>query len=442
MSSKYKKTIIFIIFAAVYASFLICSSYKTNYTYQKIDQKEISESVSELDKLYIEGDISGMTKALGEREIKVKYEGKNKIFEKYATIKVQGSSSVAYEKKNYTIKFYENDNYNAKFKVDLGWGEESKYVIKANWIDKTHSRNIVTARIAAQVQSKYNLLSNAPNNGLIDGYPIEVYLNGEFYGLYTMNIPKDEWLYDMDDKNENHIVMVAEELTNMTTFKENATYDYWSCEVGTANQETLAKFNRFTNFIMNSTDEEFKNNIDDYLNVDATINYYVILQTFYISDNIGKNLVLITYDGKIWYPTLYDLDASFGTQFNGRKEFEYDQLIDMDISILFKRLRENFSNEIADRYFELRSDILTEQNIYNQIDSFYNLIPKTTFIKEQHKWGEDIPGYDIEQMKTYISNRLPVIDQYMKELYTKEPICIDNGTTYCKLFNQTISKQT
>ena len=130
---------------------------------------------------------------------KVKYESDSIKLDKYATLKIQGSSSIVYDKKNYTIKFYNDENCLDKFKVDFGWGRESKYVLKANWLDKTHSRNIVTARLAAQVQKKYTVLTNTPNNGLIDGFPVEVYLNNEFYGLYTLNIPKDEWLYGMDD---------------------------------------------------------------------------------------------------------------------------------------------------------------------------------------------------------------------------------------------------
>ena len=80
-----------------------------------------------------------MTKLEGTRNFKVKYKSNYNNFEKYATLKVQGSSSVAYEKKNYTIKFYTDKNCTEKFKTDLGWGREYKYVIKANWIDKTHS---------------------------------------------------------------------------------------------------------------------------------------------------------------------------------------------------------------------------------------------------------------------------------------------------------------
>ena len=41
-------------------------------------------------------------------------------------------------------------------------------------------------------------------NDLVDGFFVEVYINGNYQGLYTMNIPKAEWMFDMDKNNPNH----------------------------------------------------------------------------------------------------------------------------------------------------------------------------------------------------------------------------------------------
>ncbi len=125
------------------------------------------------------------------RKILLKYESDSINFETYASIKIQGTSSVFYDKKNYNITLYNDEELNEKNKIDVGWGKQNKYCLKANWIDKTHARNIITAQLASEIQSKYNLFENTPNNGVIDGFPIEVYINGEFLGIYTWNIPKD-----------------------------------------------------------------------------------------------------------------------------------------------------------------------------------------------------------------------------------------------------------
>ena len=84
---------------------------------------------ADIPKVYIEGDISNMATKKDERNVLLKYKSNELNFEKNTKIKVQGSSSLAYEKKNYTINFYENDSFEKKSKIDMkkGWGEQSKY---------------------------------------------------------------------------------------------------------------------------------------------------------------------------------------------------------------------------------------------------------------------------------------------------------------------------
>ena len=428
-----------ILISIVYSSFLMYTSFSTGKEIDKIDHPELIDKNLTLPRLYFEGDISGMSKDGVEIGIKVKYIDEKNVFEKYATIKVQGSFSSKFEKKNYTIKFFNDKNYLDKFKVDLRWGKEHKYVLKANWIDRTHSRNIVTAKLAAKVQNKFNILTETPNNGLIDGYPIEVYLNDEFYGLYTMNIPKDEWLFNMDDKNENHIVMSGYYWHDETLFRKEATYTNWKVEVGTQNQKTLDKLNRLIKFVRTSTDQEFKENIHKYIDLDATFNFYSMVQIFHLSDNYGKNLLMVTYDGQIWYPSLYDLDTSFGMYYHGESNYQTDNIVHIDDNLLFERVRKLFPNELADRYFLLRKDLLSEQNIINEINNFYSTIPVQTLRQEEAKWNNQL-GFDIDVMKKYLSERLPVIDKYMASQYTVKPNCINNDSIYCQVTNNNINR--
>ena len=80
--------------------------------------------------------------------------------------------------------------------------------MKANWIDITHSRNVVSARLWGDVvksRTDYDtlpeLLRISPNQGAIDGFPIKFYGNNVYWGRYTMNIPKDAWMTNMDKTN-------------------------------------------------------------------------------------------------------------------------------------------------------------------------------------------------------------------------------------------------
>ena len=368
-----------------------------------------------------------MSTKTDERKIELHYKSNDLEFKSHIKIKVQGSSSLHYTKKNYTIKLYEDNTYNEKKDVELknNWGKQHKYYLKANWIDKTHSRNIVTSNLIAQTQKKYNLFMDSPNNGQIDGFPVEVYINKEFLGLYTWNIPKDNWMLNMDNSNENHIAIISNNHSLTNKFKDTTTLtnNDWEIECGPETEETITKFNRLINFIKNSSDEEFKTNFNEYLNLDAMLNYYVFTEVATLTDSIDKNMLLTTYDGEIWYPTLYDLDTSWGTTWKGTETIEYNASMEPNYndSILFQKFQKNFSKEIANRYFDLRKNILTKENIIKEFNTFNNSIPKSTLEKENTKWGPNIPGYNLNQIEKFLEARLPILDNKIYAYYKETP---------------------
>lgn len=381
--------------------------------------KESKKEEYDIPKVYFEGDISNMGSKQDVRKILLKYESSSINFETYASIKIQGTSSVFYDKKNYNITLYNDEELNEKNKIDVGWGKQSKYCLKANWIDKTHARNIITAQLASEIQSKYNLFENTPNNGVIDGFPIEVYINGEFLGIYTWNIPKDAWMFNMDEENEDHIVFASEGWKDSNLFKAEAEWGDYSIEVGNETDKEFEKLNRLIEFVNQSSDKEFKNKFKEYLDFDATINYLIIMEFALLDDNVAKNMLLATYDGKIWYPTLYDLDTSWGTNYDGLSLLDYKKMDNWLRSKLWSRMIENYPKEISERYFELRNDILTKEHILELFENFDNKIPSETFEKENVRW-QNIPGYDIKQIEEFLDTRIPLMDKIMTERKEKE----------------------
>ena len=373
----------------------------------------------QIPKLYFTGDISEMLDKSDERQIAFKYVNDDQTVEGYAEIKIQGTSSINYEKKNYTLKFFEDSELTNKLKIDVGWGPQNKYCMKANWIDRTHARNVVTAKLAAKMQAKYDLLTQAPNHGLIDGFPVEIYDNGKFLGLYTFNIPKDDWQFGMDGDNPDHIVICGEGWEPANLFKEMPDFDTWAVEVGDASEETLSKMNRLFDFVINSTDEEFKKNFENYLNLDAALNYYVMADMGYMADNLGKNMLIATYDGMEWYLSLYDLDSTWGTSYDGLRLVKYESnQLNLSKNNLFRRMEIAFPQELAQRYFELREDVLSNDNIMAEFEAFRDEIPAITFQKEINRWGvgpirkrEELPGFEYDQIRDYLEVMSSKLDE-------------------------------
>lgn len=366
----------------------------------------------EIPRLYLEGNIDEMWEKSDVRQVSFVYEDDSDSVSGFAEIKIQGTSSINYVKKNYTLKFFEDETLENKLKIDVGWGLQNKYCMKANWIDRTHARNVVTARLAAKMQAKYDLLTQAPNNGLIDGFPVEIYDNGTFLGLYTFNIPKDSWQFGMDEDDPNHIVICGEGWDEANLFNAMPDFETWAVEVGEESAETLEKMNRLFDFVMNSSDEDFKTHFEEYLNLDSALNYYVMSDLAYLGDNLGKNMLIATYDGMIWYLSLYDLDSSWGTSWDGESLYAYkDGLLNLNWSNLFARMEKAFPQELAQRYFELRSDILSNENIMAEFEAFQDQVPSLTFLKEIQRWctgvfrtRSELPGADYDQIRGYLKS--------------------------------------
>ena len=379
---------------------------------------------TDIPKLYFEGNIDRMYEKSDVRDIAFTYVDGDEEIKGYATVKIQGTSSMWYPKKNFTINFFADAEHNEKLKLDMGWGAQSKYCLKANWVDRTHARNVVSAKLVSQMQDKYGLLTEAPkngdipHNGTIDGFPVEIYSNGSFHGLYTFNIPKDEWQFAMDGDDPNHIVFCGEDFSEAGMLYALPNYEAWSIEVGEENEESLEKLSRLFDFVISSTDEEFRENFHQYMNLDAMLNYYVLVDFGYFADNISKNMLLVTYDGEIWYPSLYDLDTTWGADFNGKNVYDYRNVeLDMHVSNLLRRVAEVFPQELAARYFELRQDVLTKENIMNEFNTFRSRIPWLTFAQEGVKWGtglirmnSDLPGFGYDQIEEYLDYAIPVKD--------------------------------
>lgn len=358
----------------------------------------------------------------------------------YITIKCQGSSSMAYPKKNFTIKLYSDEARTVKLKKKMfGWPvAQYKYVLKANWIDHTHARNIVTARLWSEVVASrpdYNSLPeelrNSPNNGAIDGYPIVVYTNGTYQGLYTWNIGKDDWMWGMDEDNPNHVLMCAETNTN-GVYREtpcnfralwSGVHDQdWSVEVGTNSEAVKNSLNALITCVKDTDDATFKATIGNHLDVMSAIDYYLLTCADCGIDSLGRNLLIGTYDLKKWYCGKYDLDSTWLLWWDGYKFIPVNTDCPVDyqecFSLLWSRIRTVFWEELKDRGFELRRSVLTYANIVGHFERFCASIGSETY-------ADDIVAYstipsaatnNIWQIRNGVRDRLVYFDAWLDSI--------------------------
>lgn len=389
--------------------------------------------------VYLTGDISTMSKANAiDLAITVRING----FEWTGTsnTKWQGNSSLAYDKKNFTIKLYEDSTKLNKQKINFnGWGKQNKFVLKANYIDHSHARNIVSAKIWSEIvksRSDYNSLPQelrkSPNNCAINGFPIKITINNVYQGLYTWNIPKDAWMFNMDDTNPQHAVLCAEvnnngNATTITScqFRKAAAINEsdWSLEFpDNLDSNIKTSFNNLINFIMNSSDTQFRFGISDYLDIQSAIDYYIYAYFGAFIDSLGKNLIMMTYDSKKWICSMYDMDSTWGLFFTG------SQIVDNNIqcpekyqetnSLLWQRIEKCFAKELKERYTKLRTTILNKEHITKLFSEFMSIIGNELYAKDLEVYPT-IPQGNIDhlqQITDFVTARSTYVDSEINAL--------------------------
>ena len=374
------------------------------------------------------------------------YYSKTAEYHGWAEIKCQGNSSMSYPKKNFTIKLFKDKAKTQKLKIDFkGWGKQSKFVLKANWIDLTHARNVVSARIWGDIvksRSSYanlpELLRTSPNQGAIDGFPIVVYGNGYYQGRYTLNIPKDKWMSNMDDTLNTHCILCGENyVSGCFRALPQINGSDWTDELHDVVPATIkTSWTNVIKFVMNSSDTEFKANLNNYIDVESTIDYllYGIVSTGF--DAFGKNQIYMTYDGTKWIASMYDMDSTWGLWWNGNQfvannyaREEFQDFKDGQGNLLFIRLQSLFINEIKARYAELRQSIFTYPYLLNRFEEFVQICPQDV-VKEDYASTTANNAYtgipskttnNIQQIRTNISARLTYVDSYINGLAENKP---------------------
>ena len=327
------------------------------------------------------------------------------------TLKWQGASSLAYDKKNFTITFDEKQTIVEK------WGAQKKYCLKANYIDFSHCRNIVAAKLwgqAVRTRPKRNeKLYDLPNGGAIDGVPIMVAINEEYQGIYTLNIPKDKWMFGMTD-GAKECILTAETHAKGTQFAEEAKVDKTDFEMEYVPDESNTQWvkdsvNTLIRAVMNfsgTTAADVESALGPYLDLDSAVDYFIITSMFALTDNLDKNYILMTFDGVKWAFSEYDLDTAFGNCWNGKVYYNPDTVTTLKgfagshklMGILYNCYRA----KIKSRYASLRKNVLSEGNVQTVVSNFLVYIPKGLLDHEVVLWPK-IPGTNTNNMSQIIN---------------------------------------
>jgi hypothetical protein len=411
--------------------------YKALYESEEDNDDTVVESAFDYTKygmpiLYFTGDMTGISK---ENEVTLNY-----VYGERSgtcTLKWQGSSSINYPKKNYTVKF---DN---KFEAHDGWGNQKKYCLKANYIDFSHARNVVSAKLWGKVvKSRANTdthLVNLANGGAVDGFPVLIVINDIYQGLYTFNIPKDKWMFNVED-GDNCLVLPVDGYSTATGFSALETSltddDGKGFEIEYApdtltESDVLNRLNTFIGAVVNCnkiTDKtekksDFEANVKPLMDFESFVDYVIFQSLITGSDNGSKNYILTDYyDNGVdkWIITSYDMDSTYGLSWSGSKYLSINEPVTLKNTknSLLTLIVSLYPSEVKARYEELRAGVMAESNVQLEFYNFTAGIPKAIKDEECKLWSL-IPNTDTNNVNQIVNQyilRCKYIDEQVSKL--------------------------
>ena len=290
-------------------------------------------------------------------------------------LRIQGTSSTTYPRKNYRIYFSRSTKYGTKLYVNGVEVADFRYsfkpgarpidifCLKADFSDSSSTHNTGAVRIVNDIWKRCGWLTppqmaykgNYDVRIGVDGFPIDLFYDnngtGEnvYLGKYNFNNEKSgsgiiygfEGIEGFNDeatlKGERNKCICLEFLnnsealclfgtSNMDTFDDALEFRFKPDQTwATAHEDDKAAVKRLWEWIYSckGNPTKFLNEDAEYFGNDSPFAWYLITDYFMAVDNRAKNMMLVTWDGKIWYFIPYDMDTVFGERNDSVLKYDY-----------------------------------------------------------------------------------------------------------------------
>ena len=418
-----------------------------------------------LPKMYLNGDITNMT-AYQTVPMAIEYISPDE--EKYGQsfntgiqnnpVKIQGTSSLQYVRKNYTI--YLKDEYGSDMYYNpYGAGSVADYVfcLKADYMESSHANNTGCAKFVNDClyDTKTPMqLDNENCRTAINGFPIEVYMNGEYLGVYNFNHDRYSYQSYGYDYRRYPNLLVYEINSNSNTsagafyrYGDNAESSAGVTELNyykrdfnliygnrTADSDTYSEIKTLVEWVSVAEQDLFRETISEHFNTEYLFRYFLMVLLIGAVDSLGKNLKIMTIDGKVWYPTFYDMDTVLGIDNTGYLTIEPDVEIESGSyntsnSNLWNKVWNFFRQELKDEWSAMRQGRFTLDNlmeyIYGQQISvipakYYNDDAEVKYLQFGSLYTYCCHGNKEHQIRRWLRERIAYVDSMLGYFTSQE----------------------
>lgn len=359
-------------------------------------------------------------------------------------IEIRGGSSQSYPKKTYDIEFWDDEMGNLN--VDMKFGqlrEDDDWILDALYNEPLRLRSHTATKLWKQIQVPYYVNYEPKAKSGADVMYVEMFLNGVYNGLYNLSEPIDRKQLKIKKFNDNlrgelykGYTWGASTFTSLPSYNNNSrVWGGYEFEYPKSSEITdWSLLYQFTNFVINSSESEFENDIWSRFEKDNFINYFLFLNLIRATDNTGKNIYLAKYNqGEPYFYIPWDLDGCFGTIWNGTNSNITDDILTNGfISRVIDRNPKNILIDIANKWFENKNHVFSYASLSESVRQQYETLDNNKIYERESlvysNYSFEI--HDLNYTLDWIQNRLNFLDDYFLMMLSTIDVSITNKITF------------
>lgn len=389
-------------------------------------------------------------------DVTLRFESDSMNFTDYIEIAYQGATSIAAPKKGFTIDTKKKHRFGTWIKMD-------SFHLKGYFTDWMHCRDLVCNRLYEQIMRShitgirpFDSANNFDNDYRqrvdvgamchIDGFPVELYINDVYWGLYSLNIKKNRDNYLLKKADTAQIQIEMADFTNLNSNFNWSTVEIRNPKSDSGNKsftegaepnlgEVKTSWTNFMSFMNALTEGTSKELIETHLNIQSFIDSLLLADLACVWDSFVHNSLFTTWNGVQYSILMYDMDLTWGiendfkttypqgnalvsatyrTFYRNTADIPSSRSNTMNLCVWFPKLLSIYATEINARYAELRKSIFTLQNVIGLFDTLTRDIGFNVYKDDLTRW--DYPSYTdisdgVERIADWLKQRLAYLDE-------------------------------
>ena len=352
----------------------------------------------------------------------------------------RGSFSLRFPKKSYDLELREDATDRVPRDVSLaGMRKDDDWVLDALYNERERINSYVVHQLWLDMHRPYYHLAEPKARAGADVRYVEVFFRGSYDGVYMLGEQVDRKQLQLRETKKGEVrgtLYKGVAWTNTTRLLRPAKlpppgateYGGWEVKYPRVDSFDWTALHELVGFVGNSSDSAFRAGVLGRFTLDNLVDYQLLLNVAYLTDNHGKNTYLAHYrEGEPYFYAPWDLDASLGNTHNGQRFENHDGWI---ANHLFRRLEElnvaDYTQRMCDRYVALRRTVFDPKSLQGRVDAARDYLETNgVYQRETARWGNvDLSAAQRNYTDSLVSYRLDFVEDRLCGTSSTVPISV------------------